>query len=126
MRRLTLLCGTIGGVWALLAPALVLLPVIGRATGIPGEGTGKKETVSMIEAGMAGDALPWLAFISLMGVLGLLSLALYQGRPRLSRTFAWGSALFLLAVSGLSFASIGMFFMPAAVLLLIAAANNKA
>jgi len=74
LRKMALPCGLVGGVWGLLAPALVLLPVaVGATPPFPGE-QGKTEMMSMVEAGVAGDALPVLSFIALMGLLGLLAL----------------------------------------------------
>jgi len=77
--------------------------------------------VSMVEAGTAGDALPILSFIALMGALGLLAVVLSKQRLRLGRIFVWVSALAMLAVSLVSIFSIGFFFLPAVALLLVAA-----
>ena len=115
-------CGIAGGVWGLLAPLLVFLPVykMGAAPPVTG-GVGEEEMVSMVEAGVAGDALPVLSFISLMGILGLLAIALRKKKPRLGRVFIWASAVAMLAVSILSIFSIGLLFLPASALLLVAA-----
>ncbi len=126
MRRVALPCGIAGGVWGLLAPVLVLLPVVtvGVTPPFPG-GVGEEKMVSMVEAGTAGDTLPVLSFISLMGVLGLLAIVLSQRRPRLGGPFLWTSAIAMLAVSLVSIFSLGLLFLPASVLLLVAAIGLK-
>ena len=126
MRRVALPCGIAGGVWGLLAPVLVLLPIYTRhATPPVTGGVGGKEMVSMVEVGVAGDALPILSFIAMMGVLGLLAIVLSRRRPRLGKPFLWTSAVAMLAVSLLGIFSIGLFFLPASVLLLVAAIGLK-
>ena len=126
MRRVALPCGIAGGVWGLLAPVLVLLP-IGEQVAVPPVigGVGEEEMVSMVEAGVAGDALPILSFIALMGVLGLLAIVLSKRKPRLGKPFLWTSAVAMLAVSLVSIFSIGLFFLPASALLLVAAIGLK-
>lgn len=128
-------CGIVGGVWGLLAPILVLLPITGRGvtppvTVAPGHevlvlrrpvlGWGK-DMVSMVEAGTSGDALPILSFIALMGILGLLSIVLSRRRHYLGRIFLWISAVAMLATSLVSIFSLGLFFLPASILLILAA-----
>ena len=81
--------------------------------------------VNMVEAGVAGDALPVLSFISLMGILGLLAIVLRRSKPRLGKPFLWTSAVAMLAVSILSISSIGLLFLPASALLLVAAFGLK-
>jgi len=125
MRRVALPCGIAGGVWGLLAPVLVLLPVTVQATPPVTGGVGEEEMVSMVEAGVAGDALPILSFISLMGVLGLLAIVFNKRRLNLGRIFVWVSALAMLAVSLLAIFSVGLFFLPASALLLVAAIGLK-
>jgi hypothetical protein len=132
MHKVALPCGIAGGVWALLAPLLVFLPICTRGTvpPFPG-GAGEEEMVSMFEAGGAtgvlvtGDALPVLSFIALMGILGLLAIVLRKRKPRLGRIFIWVSASAMLAVSILSIFSIGLLFLPASALLLVAAFGLK-
>ena len=126
MRRAALPCGIAGGVWGLLAPVVVLLPIyrVGVTPPFPG-GIGEESMVSMVEAGTAGDALPILSFIALMGALGLLAMVLSKRGLRLERIFVWVSALAMLAVSLVSIFSIGLFFLPAAALLLVAAIGLK-
>jgi hypothetical protein len=126
MHRVTLPCSIVGGVWGILAPVLVLLPITVRAAVSPYPGgAGKKEMVSMVEAGVAGDALPILSFIALMGVLGLLAIVLSKRRPHLGKPFLWTSAVAMLLVSLLGIFSVGLFFLPASVLLLVAATGLK-
>jgi 4-amino-4-deoxy-L-arabinose transferase-like glycosyltransferase len=125
MRRVALPCGIAGGVWGLLAPVLVLLPVTVQATPSVTGGVVEEEMVSMVEAGVAGDALPILSFIALMGVLGLLAIVLSRRRPRRGKPFLWTSAIAMLAVSLLGIFSIGLFFLPASALLLVAAIGLK-
>ena len=126
MRRVALPCGIVGGVWGILAPILVLLPIATRVAVSPVTGgVGEKEMVSMVEAGVAGDALPILSFISLTGVLGLLAIVLSKRRPRIGKPFLWTSAVAMLAVSLVSLFSLGLFFLPASALLLVAAIGLK-
>jgi hypothetical protein len=75
----------------------------------------------MVEAGVAGDALPILSFIAVMGMLGLLAIVLSKQRPHLGRIFIWVSASAMLMVSLVSIFSIGLFFIPASILLILAA-----
>jgi len=126
MRGVALPCGIVGGVWGLLAPVLVLLPIckLGATPPVTG-GVVEMEMVSMVEAGVAGDALPILSFIALMGVLGLLAIVLSRRRPRLGKPFLWTSAIAMLAVSLLGIFSIGLIFLPASALLLVAAFGLK-
>jgi hypothetical protein len=125
MRRVVMPCGIAGGVWGLLAPVLVLLPVTVQATPPVTGGVVEEEMVSMVEAGVAGDALPVLSFIALMGVLGLLAIVLSKKRLHLGRIFVWISALAMLAVSLLGIFSVGLFFLPASALLLVAAISLR-
>ena len=122
MRKVAVPCGIVGGVWALLAPLLVFLPIckVGVTPPFPG-GVGGEEMVSMVEAGTAVDALPVLSFISLLGILGLLAIVLSRSKPRLGKPFLWTSAVAMLVVSLLSIFSIGLLFLPASALLLVAA-----
>jgi len=126
MRRAALPCGIVGGIWGLLAPLTVFLPIcrVGVTPPFPG-GVGEERMVSMVEAGTAGDALPILSFIALMGALGLLAIVLSKRRLRLGRIFVWVSALAMLAVSLVSIFSIGLFFLPAVALLLVAAIDLR-
>jgi len=126
MHRVALPCGIVGGVWGILAPIVVLLPITVRVAVSPiTGGAEEKEMVSMVEAGVAGDALPILSFIALMGILGLLAIVLSKRRPRIGKPFLWTSAVAMLAVSLLSIFSLGLFFLPASVLLLVAAFGLK-
>ena len=126
MRRVALPCGVVGGVWGLLAPILVLVPITSRATVSPiTGGVGDREMVSMVGAGTALDALSFLGFISLMGVLGLLAIVLRKRRLRIGKPFLWTSAVAMLLVSLLGIFSLGLFSLPASVLLLVAAFGLK-
>jgi len=80
---------------------------------------------SMVEAGVAGDALPVLSFISLLGILGLLAIVLSKRKPRLGKPFLWTSAVAMLVFSILAIFSIGLLFLPASALLLVAAIGLK-
>ena len=135
IRKIAKPCGIAGGIWGLLAPILVLLPITERGitppvTVVPGYevsvirkvvlGLGR-EMVSMAEAGVAGDILPILSFIALMGLLGLLAIVLHKRKFRLGKLFIWISALAILAVSLFGFSSLGMIFLPAGILLMLAA-----
>jgi hypothetical protein len=126
MRKVAVPCGIVGGVWALLAPLLVFLPIYMRGASLPVTGgVVEEEMASMVEVSVAGDALPVLSFISLMGILGLLAIVLRKKKPHLGRIFIWISASAMLAVSLLGIFSVGLFFLPAAVLLLVAAFGLK-
>ena len=115
-------CGIAGGVWGLLAPLLVFLPVYTRGITPPFPGgVGEEKMVSMVEVGTAGDALPVLSFISLMGILGLLAIGLSKRKSRLVKPFLWMSAVAMLAVNIISILSIGLLFLPASALLLVTA-----
>ena len=122
IRRIAVPCGIVGGIWGLLAPILVLLPITAQRVTPPFTGEqGESEMVSMVEAGVAGDALPILSFIALMGLLGLLAIVLARRRHQLGRIFIWVSASAMLVVSLLSIFSIGLVFVPASILLMLAA-----
>ena len=126
MRRVALPCGIAGGIWGLLAPILVLLPTGTRGVTPPiTGGTGEKEMLSMLEAGTAGQALPILSFIALMGILGLLAIVFNKKSHKLGKPFLWTSAIAMLLVSLVSIFSLGLFFIPASVLLLVAAIGLK-
>jgi len=114
--------GIVGGVWGLLAPVMVLLPVIGRGATPPvGGGQVKMEMVSMVEAGTAGDALPILSAIAVIGLLGLLALSVIRRHPHLKLALLWASALLMLIASLLSLFSVGLYFLLASILLTVAA-----
>ena len=112
MRRVVLACGIVGGVWGVLAPILVLVPMSTRM-------------VSLLEMGMARLALPILSFIALMGMLGLLAIVLSQRRSRIGKPLLWTSAIAILLASIVSIFELGLFSLPASVLLLVAAIGLK-
>ena len=123
-------CGIAGGIWGLLAPLLVFVPLACRGTTPPitgGQAAREMETemVSYYEMGMAGEVLPILSFIALIGLLGLLAIVLHKRRPPLGKIFIWVSASAMLIVSLLSIFSLGLFFLPASILLIVAAAGLK-
>ena len=124
MRKVAVPCGIVGGVWALLAPLLVFLPIYTRSAvpPFPG-GVVEEEMASMVF--VAADALPLLGFISLMGILGLSAIVLSKKNSRLGKPFLWTSAIAMLLASFLSIFSIGLFFLPASALLLVAAIGLK-
>jgi len=128
LNRITKPCGIVGGIWGLLAPILVLLSVASRGitppiTVVPGHEVSvlRRDMVSMVEAGTAGDALPILSTIAMMGLLGLLAILVIRKHPHLEVAFLWVSALGMLIASLLSIFSLGLYFLPASVLLLLAA-----
>ena len=124
--RVALPCGIAGGVWGVLAPVVVVLPITMRVAVSPITGeVGEKEMVSMVEAGTALDALPFLGFIVLMGVLGLLAIVLSKKRSSLGKPFLWTSAAAMLLVSLLGIFSLGLFFLPASILLILAAVGLR-
>ena len=111
MRRVALPSGIVGGVWGVLAPILVLLPIRGR---------------SLLEmGGIIGEVLPWLGFIAVMGVLGLVGLMLHTRNHKLGKSFLWMSAIAMLLVSLFTLFGVGLFFIPASALLLVAAIGLK-
>jgi len=123
-------CGIAGGIWGLLAPLLVFAPlqVKGATPPITGEQVGREmetEMVSWYEMGMAGEVLPILSFIALIGLLGFLAIVLHKRRPHLGRISIWVSASAMLAVSLFSIFSLGLFFLPASILLIMAAIGLK-
>jgi len=124
VRKIARPCGIAGGIWGFLAPIIVLLPITVRGVVSPVTGgPGGKEWVSMVEAGVAGSALPILSFIALMGLLGLLAMVLIgkQQRLKLRRVLIWVSASAMLVVSLVSIFSLGLFFLPPSILLILAA-----
>ena len=126
MRRISSSCGLVGGAWGVLAPVLVLLPIGTRGVVSPiNGGIGEKEAVSMAEVGAALDALPFLGFIALTGVLGLLAIVLIKKGYKLGEPFLWVGAVAMLTASLLGIFSVGLFFLPASVLLLVAAFGLK-
>lgn len=123
-------CGIAGGIWGLLAPLLVFAPLTckGATPPITGEQVGREmetKMVSWYEMGMAREVLPILSFIALIGLLGLLAIVLHKRRPHLGRIFMWISASAMLVFSLISIFSLGLFFLPASILLIMAAIGLK-
>ena len=98
LSRIAKPCGIVGGVWGLLAPVLMFLPIMPRVIVDPATGEQRRETASMVEAGAAGSALPWLSLIALMGLLGILALLLRSSKPHVSSVLIWISALGMLSI----------------------------
>jgi len=126
LKRTAKPCGIVGGVWGLLAPIMVLLPITGRSATPPVTGGSvKTEMVSMVEAGTAGDSLTVLSALAVMGLFGLLTILVIRRHPHLKVAFLWVSALVMLILSLLSIFSVGLYFLPASVLLLLAAIGMR-
>ena len=103
LNRIALPCGIVGGIWGLLAP--ILMAFISPAW--------VYEKVWWY--------LPLLSFVALMGVLALVAIVLSKRRLHLGRIFIWVSALAVLVVSFLGLFTWGLFFLPASILLILAA-----
>ncbi len=113
MRKVALPCGTVGGVWGVLAP--IVFPVVVLLV--------DKEELSLLGS-IPGKFLLWLGFIVLMGGLGLLAVVLSKRSHKLGKPLLWASAVAILLVSFVDI-SIGLFFLPASILLLVAAFGLK-
>jgi len=126
LNRTAKLLGIVGGVWGLLTPLLVLLPIatVGVTPPFP-DGMVKEERVSMVEAGTAGDALLVLSAIAMMGLLGLLAVLLTRGHPYLAAILLWIVAVDMFILSLISIFSVGLYFLPAAILLILAAIGMR-
>lgn len=109
LRRVALPCGIAGGTWGVLAP--IVFPVIVLLTG--------EEEISSL-SGMAVAVRLWLSFVALMGALGILAVILIRRNNKLGKPLFWTSSLAILLASFVDIA-IGLFFLPAAVLLAVAA-----
>ena len=131
IRKIARPCGLVGGTWGLLAPLLIFVPLTcsrGTTPPITGGQTGKEieaECISYYEMGMAGEVLPILSLIALIGLLGLLAVVLHKRDPHLGKIFMWVSASAMLVFSLFCIFSLGLFFLPAAILLIIAAAGMR-
>ena len=103
IRKIALPCGILGGIWGLLAPILV----------------------AFLSPAWAFEKIWWypalLSFVVLMGVLALVAIVLSKRRLHLGRIFIWVSALAVLVVSFLGLFTWGLFFLPASILLILAA-----
>ncbi|MEE9399954.1 MAG: hypothetical protein V3V23_06775 [Dehalococcoidales bacterium] len=114
IRKIALPCGIIGGVWGILAPVVVPVMVLLM----------DKEELSLLK-GIHGTFLLWLSFVVLMGVLGLVALALIKRNYKLGKSLLWVSAVAMLFASSIDIA-IGLFFLPASILLILAAIGLRA
>lgn len=113
MRRVVLSCGILGGVLGVLAP--IVVPVVILLV--------DEEELSLLK-GIPGAFLLWLSFIALLGALGILAIILNERGNKLGKPLLWASAVAILLVSFVDIA-IGLFFLPASVLLLVAAFGLK-
>lgn len=109
LRRVALPCGIAGGTWGVLAP--ILFPVIMLLIG--------KEEISSL-SGIPMAVRLWLSFLALMGALGILAVILIMRNNKLGKPLLWISSLAILLAAFVDIA-IGLFFLPAAVLLAVAA-----
>ena len=113
MRKIALPCGIVGGAWGILAPVVVPVMVLLM----------DEEEISSL-MGIPIGVLLWLGFVVLMGVLGLLAIVLSKRSHKLGKPLLWASAVAILLVSFVDIA-IGLFFLPASILLLVAAIGLK-
>jgi len=103
LNRIAKPCGIVGGVWGILAPILMLF---------------SSPPWAFVRIWWY---LPILSFVILMGVLALVAIVLSKRRLHLGRIFIWVSALAVLVVSFLGLFTWGLFFLPASILLILAA-----
>ncbi len=114
LRRVALPCGIAGGTWGVLAP--IAFPVIVLLMG--------EEEISSL-SGIPVAVLLWWSFTALMGALGLLVIIWSMRNHKLGklgRPLLWTSAVGILLASFVDIA-IGLFFLPASVLLFVPAFN---
>ena len=74
--------------------------------------------------GIPGVFLLWLGFIVVMGMQGFVAVVLSKRSHKLGKPLLWTSAVAILLVSLVDIA-IGLFFLPASILLLMAAIGLK-
>lgn len=109
LRRVALPCGIAGGTWGALAP--IVFPVTVLLMG--------EEEISSL-SGMVVAVWLWLSFVALMGALGILAVIWIRRNNKLGKPLLWTSSLAILLASFIDIA-IGLFFLPASVLLAVAA-----
>ncbi len=109
LRRVALPCGIAGGTWGVLAP--IAFPVTVLLMG--------EEEISSL-SGMVVAVRLWLSFVALMGALGILAVIWIRRNNKLGKPLLWTSSLAILLASFIDIA-IGLFFLPASVLLAVAA-----
>ena len=102
VRRIALPCGIVGGAWGLLAPVVVMV----------------------LASGASMALYAFLSFIALMGMLGFLAVVLSKRSHKLGKPLLWASAVAILLVSLIDIA-IGLIFLPASILLMMAAIGLK-
>lgn len=108
MRRVALLCGITGGTWA-VAP--IAFPVTVRLVG--------EEEISSL-SGVSGVIRWLLSFTALMDALGILAVIWIMRNKKLRKLLLWTSRPAVLSAGFVDIA-IGLFFLPTAVLLAVAA-----
>ena len=109
--------GIAGAIWGILSPVSLIIPIMSRYDAL----TGQASRTNLIEDGQAGDALRFLLPICLMGILGLIGLVYSQREPVLGKILVWLSGLLMFAISVIGIFSLGIFFIPASILLIIGA-----
>ena len=114
LRKIALPCGIAGGSWGILAPIVFPITVLL---------IDKEELSSLM--GIPGGFLLWLGFVALMGVLGLLSVVLSKRNYKLGKPLLWVSIIAILLASIVDIA-IGLFFLPASILLILSAIGLQA
>jgi hypothetical protein len=113
--------GVAGAIWGILSPVLLVIPIMSKRDAW----TGETARINLIQAGELSEALLIFLPICLMGVLGLVGLIFSQKRPRFGKTLVWIGGVFMFAVSLISIFSLGIFFIPASILLIIGAIGKS-
>ena len=114
LRKIALPCGIAGGSWGILAPIVFPITVLL---------IDKEELSSLM--GIPIGFLLWLGFVVLMGVLGLLALVLIKRKYKLGLLLLKVSAVAILLASIMD-PAIGLFFLPASILLILSAIGLRA
>lgn len=114
LRKIALPCGIAGGSWGILAPIVFPITVLL---------IDKEELSSLM--GIPIGFLLWLGFVVLMGVLGLLALVLSKRKYKLGLLLLKVSAVAILLASIMD-PAIGLFFLPASILLILSAIGLRA
>jgi len=106
MSKFALICGTVGGVWAILSGLGFLVYIIGTATPQP--------AIVVV-----------LAFIMLMGVLALIAIAQSTRRPRLASKLILSSFTGILIAAFLGIGVWDFIVLPATILLMPALISKR-